>query len=104
MCLLKILMFSSIHLRDGEEYKTLISFCDYSVLCRQRQAEGIVCAKARGVYKGRRKTIDEDCMRASLVSQPSLVLQCEDIPSKLVDHFQGQLQRVLASSSAIRAT
>ena len=75
MCLLKILMFSSIHLRDGEEYKTLISFCDYSVLCRQRQAEGIVCAKARGVYKGRRKTIDEDCMRASLVSQPSLILQ-----------------------------
>ena len=32
MCLLKILMFSSIHLSDGEECGALIAFCDNSVL------------------------------------------------------------------------
>lgn len=33
-------------------------------IIRQRQAEGITRAKARGVYKGRKKTIDEDRIRA----------------------------------------
>lgn len=32
-------------------------------IIRQRQAEGIARAKARGVYKGRRKTIDENRIR-----------------------------------------
>jgi DNA invertase Pin-like site-specific DNA recombinase len=33
-------------------------------IIRQRQAEGIARAKARGVYKGRKKTIDENRIRA----------------------------------------
>jgi len=33
-------------------------------IIRQRQAEGIARAKARGVYKGRRQTIDENRIRA----------------------------------------
>jgi len=32
-------------------------------IIRQRQAEGIARAKARGVYKGRQKTIDENRIR-----------------------------------------
>lgn len=32
-------------------------------IIRQRQAEGIARAKARGVYKGRKKTIDENRIR-----------------------------------------
>jgi DNA invertase Pin-like site-specific DNA recombinase len=31
-------------------------------IIRQRQAEGIARAKARGVYKGRKKTIDTNCI------------------------------------------
>ena len=33
-------------------------------IIRQRQAEGIARAKSRGVYKGRKKTIDENRIRA----------------------------------------
>ena len=33
-------------------------------IIRQRQAEGIARAKARGIYKGRKKTIDENRIRA----------------------------------------
>lgn len=33
-------------------------------IIRQRQAEGIARAKARGVYKGRKKTVDENRIRA----------------------------------------
>lgn len=32
-------------------------------ILRQRQAEGIARAKARGVYKGRKKTIDQNRIR-----------------------------------------
>ena len=32
-------------------------------IIRQRQAEGIARAKARGIYKGRKKTIDENRIR-----------------------------------------
>ena len=33
-------------------------------IIRQRKAEGVTRAKARGVYKGRKKTIDENRIRA----------------------------------------
>jgi DNA invertase Pin-like site-specific DNA recombinase len=32
-------------------------------LCRERQLEGIAAAKARGVYKGRKRSIDESGVR-----------------------------------------
>ena len=41
-------------------------------IIRQRQAEGIARAKARGVYKGRQKTIDENRIRKMKVEGHSV--------------------------------
>lgn len=41
-------------------------------IIRQRQAEGISRAKARGVYQGRKKTIDENRIRAMKVEGHSV--------------------------------
>jgi DNA invertase Pin-like site-specific DNA recombinase len=41
-------------------------------IIRQRQAEGIARAKARGVYKGRKKTIDENRIRTMMVDGHSV--------------------------------
>jgi DNA invertase Pin-like site-specific DNA recombinase len=35
-------------------------------MIRERQAEGIAKAKASGIYKGRKKTVDDDAIRAAL--------------------------------------
>lgn len=37
-------------------------------MIRERQAEGIVKAKAAGLYKGRKKIVDDDAIRAAVAS------------------------------------
>ena len=48
-------------------------------IIRQRQAEGISRAKARGVYKGRKKTIDENHIRAMKADGHSVTEIAADI-------------------------
>ena len=51
----------------------LITFAEFErSIIRQRQAEGIARAKARGVYKGRQKTIDENRIRKMKVEGHSV--------------------------------
>ncbi|UCJ18914.1 recombinase family protein [Pseudomonas sp. MM211] len=45
------------------------SFAEFErSMIKERQAEGIAGAKARGVYKGRTKTIDDDSIRAEVTA------------------------------------
>ena len=48
-------------------------------IIRSRQAEGIARAKARGVYKGRKKTIDENHIRTMKADGHSVTEIAADI-------------------------
>lgn len=48
-------------------------------MIRERQAEGIAKAKASGVYKGRRKSVDDEAIRAAVARGLSFRTAAEEI-------------------------